>query len=52
MHPQGRHHCTLRRLADSVLGVLFMVCGIMLVHADDEAASGGVARIRHRLLSH
>src|SRR5215475_6727676 len=33
VYPQGRHHCTLPRLADSILGVLFMVCGITF-HAD------------------
>jgi hypothetical protein len=36
-------HHAIPDLADSVLGVLFMVCGIMLVHVDDKAASGGVA---------
>jgi len=49
MHPQERHHCALPRLADSVVGVLYlgvqylgvlhlgvryMVCGIALVHED------------------
>jgi len=40
-----RHHA-IPDLADSVLGVLFMVRRDTPVHADDRSASGGGARQR------